>query len=77
MNKLQLEFTYIYLLVLYRLWVEPKQSWDESPFWQLGYINVVPACTHPGGVLDKPAFDSPSCTMNKLNDMLQQRPLPG
>ena len=67
----------IYLLVLCRLWVEPKQSWDDSPVWQLGYINVVPACTHPGGVLDKPAFDSPSCTINKLNEMLQQRPLPG
>ena len=69
--------TLVCLFFHFRLWVEPKQSWDDSPIGQIGYINVVPACTSPGGVLEKPSFDTPLCTRNKLNQMLQQRPLPG
>ena len=53
----------------------PKPS-QSSPA-QIGYINVVPACLHPGGILKRPQFDSLRATIDKLNSLLDSKPLPG
>ena len=60
-----------------RIWVVPKTAEDNPAPQQIGYLNVVPACISAGGFLSQPQFEPYSTTLAKLNEMLQQQPLPG
>ena len=56
------------------MWITPKQTTKAQ---QVGYLNVVPACLHPGGIFKRPKFDTITRTVIKLNTLLEQAPLPG
>lgn len=47
------------------------------PVQQVGYLNIMPACTSPGGLRKKPTFDSLATTIEKYNKLMENRPLPG
>ena len=56
------------------MWITPSSR--ASPT-QIGYVNIAPACLHPGSMFRAPAFDSMTSTVEKLNKLLERKPLPG
>ena len=66
------------IMYVTRVWVGPGDR--DGGFKvgdQVGYLNVVPACLHPGGVTSNPQFDTIQTTVDKLNVLLKHRPIPG
>lgn len=61
----------------FRLWIQSKGPDDPPGPQQLGYLNVVPACTSPPGMFKSPTFENFGQTVTKLNEMFKQNPLPG
>ena len=55
----------------------PKEMGDNPAPQQIGYLNVIPACTTPGGFLSLPQFENYGQTIIKLNQILQQQPIQG
>ena len=56
------------------MWIDPTTRTCST---QIGYVNIVPACTHPGSIFRAPVFDSMTSTVEKLNKLLEKKPLPG
>lgn len=61
--------------VCIRLWTVLDER--EGPPQQLGYINIVPACTHWGDFLSTSTFQTFPETIAKANDRIRKHPIPG
>ena len=67
--------TLLLILTIYRLFIIPAEPGSRPQ--QIGYLNVMPACSDPGGMFSAPVFEGFGETIIKFNQMLRQRPLPG
>ena len=62
---------------LFRLFIRSSGPGDPPTPHQIGYLNVVPACTDPGGVFSMPKFADFGTTIANINAMFRQNPIQG
>ncbi|ELU13029.1 hypothetical protein CAPTEDRAFT_225021 [Capitella teleta] len=60
-----------------RLWFCSKDAGDASEPQQLGYLSVVPTCLSAAGMFSKPKFENFAQTVDRINEMFRQNPIPG
>ena len=65
------------LTPLFRLFIRSSGPGDPPTPHQIGYLNVVPACTDPGGVFSMPKFADFGTTIANINAMFRQNPIQG
>ncbi len=59
------------------MWVEVKDAESPPEPLVLGYVNVVPECQHEGDLLTTPVFEEFGQTLQRFNEQLKEKPLPG
>jgi hypothetical protein len=65
------------IVVVFRLWFCSKDAGDTSEPQQLGYLSVVPTCLSAAGMFSKPKFENFAQTVDRINEMFRQNPIPG
>ncbi|XP_035685001.1 uncharacterized protein LOC118421664 [Branchiostoma floridae] len=61
-----------------RVWYGPRLDLPAGTLpQQIGYLNVVPGSTNTGGVFQFPDFEPFGQTINRLNGLLKETPIPG
>lgn len=68
---------YAQALCVRRLFIRSSGPGDPSHPQQIAYLNVVPACVDPGGLLSMPKFADFAITIAELNNMFRQNPIQG